>query len=124
MTLQSQYNQIVTIETPTTAVASVDEYRKATYETDIALVRCLLNMESSSEEEQDRNTITNAWTMLCDPDVNITALSTVRWSDAVGTVHHARVIGKPMMKMLRAQLHHLEIQLAEILDALETETSS
>jgi len=116
MTLQAQYFQLVTIETPNDTVASIDEYNTVTYGMDSSEVWVALSMDSSSEDENDRNTLTDTYTMICDPDVNINQLSTVTWIDAAEVGHETRVMGKPLTRMLRAQLHHLEVQLTEVID--------
>lgn len=114
MPIQSQYFQLVEIETITPVVDTIDEYNTTVYETVTFEARVALRMDSSNETEDDRNTITNSYIMLCDPDVNIDKLSTVRWEDELGGVHVARVMGDPTQSMLRAQLHHLEVTLQEI----------
>jgi len=123
MTLQAQYFQLVTIETPNETVVSIDEYNTVTYGMDSSEVWVALSMDSSSEDEDDRNTLTDTYTMICDPDVNINQLSTVTWIDAAEVGHEARVMGKPLMRMLRAQLHHLEVQLTEVIDGTGTSGS-
>ena len=115
MTLHALHFQMVTITTPTEIVASKDEYNTTTFETDVFEANVSMAMQSSTEDENDRNTITNAFLMLVDPDVNINEHSTVTWTDASEGEHLARVMGQPIHAMMRRQLHHLEVTLQEVM---------
>lgn len=113
MSVLRRLQHSVVIESPTSPNVTQNEYGDDDFSNDAmweaqTVVRCFLMLQSTAEDEDDRETETQTWMVTFGPSVSITGFDRLRFTwDSNEVV--ARVLGEPVIHYGTRGISHVNV---------------